>query len=448
MDALRIFIINEQREYQKNLTLHILCLLVGSTAKNPFWNFFKSFQPALNEDLCERELSSLARAISNDTTGSRLEFCDKQFKLGSSVRNILERWEPERVTDERNTRWNGKKMDIRENDPDLHLVLQFFLHRIRQLCAPRLFKSYTGDSKTWRNEATAREGEKHILPKVLLLETSVYIPTLLEDLKRYIAQPFDDLTQWSNEIKMPPLPIPPQELPPEQLHHMEEVLAQVQIPIPPDDDDVFVNEYVEEKDTGPFLGDRKRNQTPAFLRQPLRHVADFDLEVPPPPTSEPLRFSATRTPKRGRGKARLGGTKLLLGPLRKENLLDLNLTPLLLPQGLTWNSEREEGLQPIEKILRVKVNRLLHAFKLSHEEIIVLLEMFVPMQSPLHLLWLLAYPPLTFRPLPHLYSLSPLPSSSSLLTSRAAQVFNNGDIFGCFENPYLCYFFLFIKLNV
>ena len=114
----------------------------------PYWLFWKVAQHGLNEDLCERELSSLARAVSNDTSGGKLVFCDKQFKLGSIIRNILEKWEPERLSDNKCSKWTGSRMVISPNDPDVQLVLQFFLLKIRQLSIPDQFLSYTCEPGT------------------------------------------------------------------------------------------------------------------------------------------------------------------------------------------------------------------------------------------------------------------------------------------------------------
>lgn len=267
LDMLRIFIISEHREYQRNLTLHLLCLIHGSSTLTPFWNFFKVAQPALNEDLCERELSSLARAVSNDTTGGSIEFCDKQFKLGSFVRNILGRWENSRVTDERNTKWNGDKIDIRTNDPDLELVRHFFLVKIRQLSSPQQFVSYTGNPTTWTTGVKAQQGSKHILRKELLVETAGCLDDLLLKVKKLIENPFErEIKHWSNELQ-------PQEVKEEVKEEDDIDMADVdfllQVPIvpPPAQESVLIDEPVENDEPMRFMEDEKKSHVPQFLRE-------------------------------------------------------------------------------------------------------------------------------------------------------------------------------------
>lgn len=307
-DMLKIFILAEQREYQRNLTLHILCLLVGSGSKSPFWNFFKVSQPALNEDLCERELSSLARAVSNDTTGARLDFCDKQFKLGSFVRNILARWENDRVTDNRNTKWNGSKMGIARDDPDLHLVSQFFLLRIRQMSAPALFLSYTGDPKTWKNQLSGHQSKKHILSKEMLVPTSGHLHQLLDDVKRLVTKPWDlDLKTWIPDLKSRPHPDPVQaslaDIP-----DIEELFA-----LPPPAcggiHDLLVDEHSEnEEERGPFRGDLKKDYVPPHLRTsciPLAEVNPLDVAGPDEPLLTSRARRSDKPPRKSRAVASL-----------------------------------------------------------------------------------------------------------------------------------------------
>ena len=79
LDMLRIFMITGQND----LLLHIQVLVWACKHQSPLWKVWKKCQPALNEELCEQQLSSLARTIRNDTTGGKLAFTDTHFKLGA-----------------------------------------------------------------------------------------------------------------------------------------------------------------------------------------------------------------------------------------------------------------------------------------------------------------------------------------------------------------------------
>ena len=259
-DMLRIFVLADQREYQRNVTLYLLCLVLGSGTNSSFWNFFKHSQPALNEDLCERELSSLACAVSNDTTGACLKFCDKQFKLGSFVRNILDKWEKDRFTDNKDIKWTGRVF-ITAEDGDVQLVSQFFRGRIRQLSAPALFLSYTGDFKKWTNRATGSQSQKHVLRKELLVKTSDHLYKVLDDCQRLIRKPWEvDMKEWIPDIKNRPVDEAPAPAP--VIPDIEDLLAFAQEPVVDDPEDILADEFSEGEDAGPLPGDQKRCYIP------------------------------------------------------------------------------------------------------------------------------------------------------------------------------------------
>lgn len=297
-DILRIFVITEQKEYQRNLTLHILCLISGRQDKTSFWQFYKSGQAALNEDLCERELSSLARAVSNDTTGGRLEFCNKQFKLGSFTKNILDKWEVERVTDDRSARWNqpSEKLD----GPDLSLVSVFLQAKVRELSSPLQFFSYTGNPITWRSGGAARKGQKHVPPKAMLINTSRYLPTLLFDCKRLVSTPLvNNFTAWSEGI--------------DDVEEIGMVLAEEISDISDDEAmgealapsevvaEVLVDESVEgDLALADIITERKRTYVPTYQRSPAVELSEVLPLVDTLEQSNFLHLSAKRTEKRTR----------------------------------------------------------------------------------------------------------------------------------------------------
>jgi hypothetical protein len=139
---LRIFMLCKQDEYCRSLVVHIQILAWACKTRSPLWEVWQACQPALNEELCEQQLSSLARTVKGDTTGGKLEFTDKQFKLGALVSDLLYKLEPERITDEHNSRKKWR-LFIKPDDDDLKLVELFFKNRILLLRSPRLFRSYT-----------------------------------------------------------------------------------------------------------------------------------------------------------------------------------------------------------------------------------------------------------------------------------------------------------------
>ena len=291
-DMLRIFILSEHMEYKKNLTLHLLCLLVGSGTDSPFWNFFKAAQPALNEDLCERELSSLARAVSNDTTGAKIEFCDRQFKLGSFVRNILDKWEEVRVTDNKNAKWAGARLNIQEEDPDIDLVSPYFLKQIRRLSAPDQFFSYSGDPKKWTTGAAGIASQKHVEAKMMLVPTSGHLLQLFEDVRRLVQTQTKklDMKVWIPDLKAHQVPVP--DIAPPVEPDIEELLARPPLAPIGDINDVLLDEDTGDEEEGPFRGDRKKDYVPRHLRTTCLPIDQVPINITAPETT--LLFSAAK----------------------------------------------------------------------------------------------------------------------------------------------------------
>lgn len=295
-DILRIFIMVEQKEYQRSLALQLLTLLSGSRTRSPYWTFWKMAQPALNEDLCERELSSLARAVSNDTSGGKLAFCDKQFKLGGIVRNILEKWEPERLTDNKSYRWSGSRTGTPTEDNDGQLVLQFFLLKIRQLSIPGQFLSYTDEPSTWVNSATAVRNSKHILRAPLLTNTAPALRELLIKVRAKLSLPWDiDYEGWSDDL-VPPLVVPfvPVDVPDakEVEIDLEDVLFPNEAPLT--EAELVMDELID--DAKHALNQSTRPaQIPLLLRQQAIPLAQVDLKLPDA-SEQLLTTSALRKP--------------------------------------------------------------------------------------------------------------------------------------------------------
>ena len=160
--------ITKQEEYCRLLVTHIQVLIWASKSRSPLWEVWKKCQPALNEELCEQQLSSLARVIRNDTTGGKLAFTDNQFKLGSLVSEILRRWEPDRMTDERNTRKKWRDF-IDPDDEDVKQVELYFKTRIRQLKTTGQFLSYTGTIASWTSARHGADSYQYVMPSTTFL---------------------------------------------------------------------------------------------------------------------------------------------------------------------------------------------------------------------------------------------------------------------------------------
>ena len=295
MDILRIFIMVEQKEYQRSLALQILCLLSGSADRTPYWMFWKFAQPALNEDLCERELSSLARAVCRDSSGGELAYTDKQFRIGGVVRNILEKWEPERLTDNKSTKWSGSRTDIPSEDSDGQLVLQFFLLKIRELSVPAQFLSYTGAPKDWVDSVAAKRNAAHVLRGPMLTNTAPALRELLIKVRTKLTEPWDvDLSKWTDDI----VPRFEAEVPEEQ-DDVKLVMDELNVPGVPefvDDDDLVRNEMLDDETKQALDRPVPLVFVPLLMRNQVIPVTPIELKLPP--STVPL--MVTNAPRTGR----------------------------------------------------------------------------------------------------------------------------------------------------
>lgn len=211
LDMLRIFMITEQNEYSRSLLLHIQVLVWASKNRSPLWEVWKRCQPALNEELCEQQLSSLARTIHNDTTGGKLAFTDNHFKLGSIVADVLRLHEPERMTSERNSRSKWRDF-IEPDDEDLKQVELYFKGRIRQLKTSGQFLSYTGPMSEWKSSRHASETNQYKMPaKTFLQKMSSKFIALCKRVRNLAIGRWADVTpeHWSPEVE-PEEPFPEQ----------------------------------------------------------------------------------------------------------------------------------------------------------------------------------------------------------------------------------------------
>jgi hypothetical protein len=306
LDILRIFIMVEQKEYQRSLALQILCLLSGSRTRTPYWLFWKAAQPAFNEGLYKQELSSLTRAVSNDPSGCQLAYCDKQFKTGGKVRKMLAKSEPESLTDPESAKWSGSRMIISAEDGDTQLVLQFFLLKIRQLSIAGQFLSYTGAPDTWINSVTALTKSQHTLPAPMLTHTAPAIRELLIKVRAKLSEPWNiDLTKWSNVLEPR---IDPQ--PPEEKEDLMVDLEDVKLPleeVPFTLEELVLDDMFDDDAKQASLRSKKVAVVPLLLRtQSLpRHQVDLSL---PSVVEEVLTSVAQRTKKSPRKSAVRGST--------------------------------------------------------------------------------------------------------------------------------------------
>jgi hypothetical protein len=303
LDMLRIFTITNQREYIRSLLVHIHILSWAASTRSPLWEVWKTCQPALNEELCEQQLSSLARAVQGDTTGGKLEFTDKQFKLGALVNDILARNEPDRLTDERNRRAKWRKF-IAEDDDDLKQVEMYFKSRIRQLRTANLFTSYTGPLSNWTTQRAASASMEHIMPSQFLIKTSSKFKAECNRVRGLVFSRWLDIDDehWSAELDAEaPAPI----VEPIQVEDLEEVLdalVEEAVPQPMDDSNILDDEpepvEIDFKDLKRDSDDKHNDLHPTTILYPDQKVSD----MPAPPQAEPEDHPPARPNARGRKK--------------------------------------------------------------------------------------------------------------------------------------------------
>jgi len=156
--------------------------------------------PALfNEEVCEAQLSSLARYVANDFTKHDGVALNRQFLMTSRVRGLLskDREQYDRGV-ARAARW---RHTLDEDCPDLIETTSFFRGLVRKLAAGNQFMVYTGDPKQWKNSKFASATCQSLdTPLWDVPDTGSYVQTMIARAKNESVRPWLDVAQW-NEVK-------------------------------------------------------------------------------------------------------------------------------------------------------------------------------------------------------------------------------------------------------
>ena len=211
-------------------------------------------------------------------------------------------------------------MIIPEKEPDLQVVIDFFLERIRLLSTPGLFQSYSGDEKTWSTRAIASASQQHAVPKEMLVKTTGQLSQILDDCKTLLRKPWDvDITNWRSDLKFEP--VPQVNLAYEKVLEFDELLEPAQNSIDDVDYIIWDEDCDSRQHSEPDQEDHKMDSIPPtdIPRLPLAQInLNLDSSQPSLPKARGKRSKESTTIDRGAKKARLtpprGVTQLTIPP--------------------------------------------------------------------------------------------------------------------------------------
>ena len=147
-DMLFIAMRINQSEYSRAIFMHIKLLATSKESDGHYWTVWRDLNSLFNEEYCESQLSPLARATSNDTTGGSIDFANARFRLIPTARECFELDVEQRLTDAKNVRKSWRNV-ITPEDPDLVTTIGFLGTCIRQLSSPGQFFCYEGKMSDW-----------------------------------------------------------------------------------------------------------------------------------------------------------------------------------------------------------------------------------------------------------------------------------------------------------